>query len=186
MNKVKFTIVFYCILLMLSCVCSDEGTTTIITIENAKTLLYSFDENGIFPYLEDFNREELGILVSEDSISSEVIAYSNFGIIKQGYACDKPNEIFYENTIDSINVVTIFDYNDQYASGDSFVSNLNYVSGFNGETTEIGNLLNDQRTEFLFKFKEPPTKDTLQFRVTGRIIGIGNFELLTEQVILTQ
>ncbi len=186
MNKIKFTVLFYIITLVLSCICPNNGTTTKITIENAATLLYSFDENGIFPFLEEFNREELGILVAADSTTREIVALTNFGIIQSGYACDDPDERFYDNAIDSITVFTLFDYNNNYKSGDSFVSNLNYVSGFDGETFEINNLIDDQGIDFLFKFKEPPTKDTLQFKVTGRIIDKGDFELYTKKIILKE
>ena len=82
MKKIKFTVVFYLIFLGISCICPSQGTTTFITIETASALLYSFDENGIFPYLDEFNREELGITVGMDSVSQNIISQVNFGFIE--------------------------------------------------------------------------------------------------------
>ena len=77
MKKIVVLISFYVITILQSCIffnpCgSDEFTTYFITIEKISGLFHSFDENGIFPYLDEFNRNELGISIGADSITERV------------------------------------------------------------------------------------------------------------------
>src|SRR5690554_7705116 len=72
MKKIPFALAIYFFGSIISC-CSDEGSITYETIVSADVLLFSFDENGIFPYMDEFNPNELGIAVSADSISSKIV-----------------------------------------------------------------------------------------------------------------
>ncbi|MGB3777138.1 MAG: hypothetical protein WA960_02180 [Tunicatimonas sp.] len=109
MKKIVFALLIYFSGTIISC-CSDDGTITYITVESASVLLFSFDENGIFPYLDEFNPSELGIGVYADSLTTRVEMASNFSTTDKAYACDDPNEVYYTNAIDSINVFTIYDF----------------------------------------------------------------------------
>ncbi|MCX7548705.1 hypothetical protein OS188_12150 [Xanthomarina sp. F1114] len=181
MKKVQFAILVYFFGSIISC-CSDEGTTTFNTIESASVLLFSFDENGIFPYLDEFNPNELGISVSADSISSKIAYTKPFSTMDKAYACTDPNQTYYTNAIDSLNVVTVYDFDTDYPAG-SVINNLLDRVDHYGETSSI-NIQETESVSHLYKFSKAPENDSLQFKITGRITDQGSFEKYTELVIL--
>lgn len=181
MKKIQFALLVYFFGSIISC-CSDEGSITYETIKSAHVLLFSFDENGIFPYLDEFNPNELGIAVAPDSISSRVVYAKPISSMDKAYACDDPNEFYYTNTIDSLNVITVYDFDSNHLAGSPVNDLLLYVDHF-GVTSPI----NVQQTEsfsHLYKFSKTPENDSLQFRISGRITNEGTFEKTTELVII--
>lgn len=181
MKKLPFIIFIYFFGVVISC-CSDDGTITYRTIETANVLLFSFDENGIFPYTEDYNPDELGIGIYADSLSTRTEMASNFSSTDKMYACSDPNETIYTNTIDLLNVITVYDFDNNHPAGSNVNDILFDLNSF-GETSEI---TIGERASILhnYKFSEIPQNDSLQFQISGRIVTKGNFTKTTELIIL--
>ncbi len=181
MKKITFVILIYFSGIIISC-CFDNGTITYNTVESARALLFSFDENGIFPHLDHFNRDELGIGIYADSLSTRTEMASNFSTIGKVYACSNPDIVMYTNTIDSLNVFTIYDFDNEHPAGSNINDILFYLDGF-GETSEI-NINEVSSIANHFKFSVVPQNDSLQFEISGRITERGNFIKTTELIIL--
>jgi len=160
----------------------DDGITTYETIKSVRALLYSFDENGIYPYLDEFNPEELGIGVYPDSILTRTELASSFSLGNNAYAKSDPNERISLNAIDSLNVYTIYDYDANHPAGSNINDILLYLDGL-GQTDELN--INDLfSTYHSLKFSTIPENDSLKFKVTGRITEEGIFSEETELIIL--
>lgn len=167
-----------------SCICPNGGgSMTYITIQNTRGLLYSFDENGVFPYLDEINRNELGISILPDSTTERVEFAQNISIGNLLFACEDPNEIEYVNSIDSLNIFTIYNFDDSHPA-------LSKVNDILRPINTLGEILNiDDISTLSFidqhlKFIHSPIHDTLQFEITGRIIGGERFKILTNKLIL--
>jgi hypothetical protein len=169
----------------LACVltsCPGDFSTTYKTIKSANVLLFSFNEHGIFPHLENFNKNELGIGVYPDSIFERYEVAQSHAIINSAYAMENPHEIVYTNAIDSINVITIYDFDEEHPGGSNVNDILLFLNGM-GETKELN--INKLSTEYHhFKFSKVPKNDSLQFEISGRIIDEGNFKLKTKLEIV--
>ncbi len=181
MKKFIFALMIYFSGTIISC-CSDDRTITYNTVESANVLLFSFDENGIFPYRDMYNPSELGIGIYADSLSTRVEMASNFSTMDKAYACTNPNEVIYINTIDSLNVTTVFDFDDNHLAGSNINDILLYLDDF-GETYEL-NVNEVSSISNHFKFSIEPQNDSLQFKISGRITEKGKFIKTTELVIL--
>lgn len=181
MKKIQFALIIYFFGSIISC-CSDDGSITYKTIKSVHVNLFSFDENGIFPYFDEFNPNELGMAISADSISSQVASSKPLSNMDTAYACDDPNVVYYTNTIDSLNIVTVYDFDNNHLAGSLVNDLLLYVDNFG-----ITSTINVQETEAIFhfyKFSKIPENDSLQFKISGRITNEGFFEKTTNLVIL--
>ncbi len=185
MKKVIVLFLLYFTTYLSGCfTCSNkDGSTTYITIHSAKGLFYSFDKNGIFPYLEKFNRDELGITISSDS-TSERIEFSLLpSFINSAYACSDPYEVYFENRIDSVSIFTIYDFDENHLAGSKINELLNPLDNM-GETKTGVDIAGLEFITQHFKFFKSPKYDTLQFLIVGRISGEKLFQTETEIVIL--
>ncbi len=145
-------------------------------------MLFSFDKNGIYPYIEEFNKNELGISVYADSLSETIEYAQSFSFGNKVFAMENPNEIYYTNTIDSLNIITLYDFDTDHLKGSNINDMLLFLDGM-GKThkVEISSLSD---VTHIFKLSAIPQNDSLQFEITGRITGENNFSEKTELVIL--
>lgn len=181
MKKLSLILFIYFFGTIISC-CSSDGRIIFHTIESVNVQLFSFDEEGMYPYLENYNPTELGISVLADSLSTRIELASNFSTMDKAYACDDNTRFVDTNRIDSLNISTIYNFNNNYPAG-SNINNLLLHLDRNGETSNIN--INDASSTFhYFKFSEAPTNDSLQFNISGRITDKGSFIKTTELVIL--
>lgn len=181
MKKLTFVLLVYFSGIIISC-CSDDGTIAYNTVETANVLLFSFDENGIFPYLDEFNPKELGIGVYADSLTTRVEMASNFSTMDKAYACSDPNQVYYTNAIDSINVFTLYDFDENHPAGSNINDILLYLDDF-GNTYE-SDINQTSSIIHNFKFSVEPQNDSLQFKISGRITGKGDFIKTTNLIVL--
>lgn len=93
-----------------------------------------------------------------------------------------PNEIYYTNTIDSLNFITLYDFDADHPAGSNINDILLFLDGM-GKTREVDISSLSDIAHFL-KFSVVPQSDSLQFEITGRITGEHNFSEKTELVIL--
>lgn len=164
---------------------NDDFTTYYITIERARGLFYSFDENGIFPYLDDYNRNELGITVTADSTTERIeISQLIKPFINSAFACQDPTETIFTNYIDSLNIFTKYAFDDQYKKGDNINNIMDHLDIL-GQTTAIDINTLTFSTEHL-KFSRTPKYDSMQFIITGRIQSKGRFTYETDLVVLPE
>lgn len=175
----------YVLTLIQSCICPNNGfNTTYLTIESVGGLFYSFDENETFPYLDDFNRAELGISVFPDSISERIeVSQLLRPIINYSYACEDPSQTENENLIDSVNIFTKYKFDSQHDAGSNINDILKPLDIF-GKT--MNGIFIDELYFFdqYFKFSMVPEADSMQFVITGRISGKGNFTTQTDLIVL--
>lgn len=177
-----FSVIF---LLLIGCFfssCPGNRSTTWVTIETARVLLFSFDVNGIYPYLGKFDRNELGIGVFPDSTSERVELAQSRAFGNKLYAMENPNSRVETNSIDSLNFITLYDFDANHPA----LSNVNDVLKFldyMGKTGTV-NVNGLSAFEHFFKFSAVPQNDSLQFEVTGRITDVGKFKALTDLVIM--
>ncbi|MDW5290573.1 hypothetical protein [Formosa sp. PL04] len=181
MKKLSIVLFIYFFGTLISC-CNDDNTITYNTIEFANVSLFSFDDNGIFPYFEAYNPNELGIGVYADSISTRTEMASHFSTMDKAYAFENPNKEIYTNTIDSLNVITIYNFDINHPAGSSVNDILLYLNDF-GETSEY-NINQASAVSHFYKFAVVPENDSLQFKISGRIINKSHFIKNTELVIL--
>ena len=161
-----------------------RGSVTYYTIESVNVLLFSFDKYGNYPHLEEFNKNELGIGIFADSLTKKVEIAQATGFGNKAYAMENPNEIVYTNTIDSLNVVTLYDFDAAHPAKSS-VNDILLSLDHMGKTHQVD--INDLSViEIYLKFSGTPINDTLQFRITGRITGDGSFSEKTQLVILNK
>lgn len=180
-KKLKISVLVIFSLMFTACP-PDNGITTYETIKSVRALLFSFDENGVYPHLEEFNPEQLGIGVYPDSISIRRELANSFSMGNYAYARSNPNEIIYLNAIDSLNVFTIFDFDENHLAGSNINDILLYLDGL-GQTAELD--INDLFSIYhSLKFSTLPENDSLKFKVTGRITEEGLFSQETELVVL--
>ena len=152
--------------------CTGDEDVSIDTIESAKGFIYSYDQNGIYPYFDEFNPNELWIGVIGDSITNRFEMNDGCG----------PTEIINTNSIDSLNVISIFDFNDNYPAGSNVNDLLLGQDGLGGTfTTEVNN---NSSVSHIYKFSAVPENDSLQFIITGRITNKGNFTSITDLIII--
>ncbi len=162
--------------------CPGEFSTTYMTIKSANVLLFSFNEHGIFPHLETFDKNELGIGVYPDSIFERYEVAQSHTIINSAYAMEDPHQVVYTNSIDSINVYTIYDFDEEHPAGSNVNDILLFLNTM-GETKEL-NINQLSAESHHFKFSAVPTNDSLQFEITGRITNEKNFKLNTKLIII--
>ena len=184
MKKSIALIGIYLAFLITSCICPNKGgSLTEITIHSAKGILFSFDKNGIFPYFDSINRNELGIGIVADSISEQVLFTENFISGNQLYACENINKIEYLNSIDSIDIFTIYKFDDNHDEQSKVNDILKPIDQM-GEIVDIENINDLIFVDQFLKFTHPPKYDTLQFEITGRILGGGTFRILTNMLVI--
>jgi len=161
--------------------CPPEISTTYITIKTARVLLFSFDKNGNYPYLEEFNKNELGIGVVTDSVS-EYVDFAQTVSFGNNVFASNPNTITYTNAIDSLNIFTLYNFDTNHPAGSNINDILLHLDPM-GKTDliEISEL---STTTLFLKFGIIPDNDSLQFKITGRITDIGKFIAKTELVVL--
>lgn len=180
-KKTKISILLVFSFLLAGCPPEDR-TITYETIKSVRALLFSFDENGVFPHLDDFNPDELGIGVYPDSISRRTEVATSFSFGNYAYARSNPNETIFLNAIDSLNVFTIYDFDEDHPAGSNINDILLYLDDM-GETSALDiNALYSIRHSL--KFSVVPKNDSLKFKVTGRITEEGVFHEETELIIL--
>ena len=174
----------FIILFFLGCIfssCPREASTTYKTIKTVHVLLFSFDKNGMFPYLDDFNKNELGIGIYPDSVSERVEVAQSFPLGNEVYAMADPHQIIYTNAIESLNVITLCDFDTNHPAGSNMNDILLILNGM-GKTTKIN--INDLSSQELYlKFASTPQNDSLQFQITGKITDEGDFTAKTELII---
>ncbi len=172
-------VVFYLGIIFSGC---PDGTTTYKTIKSVRGVLFSFNEFGVFPETDNFNRNELGVSVYPDSISESYEIAQTFSLVNNAYAMENPNKIIYTNAIDSINVFTIYDFDEEHPAG-SNVNDILLSLDSMGDTERVN--IDELSAEYhSFKFSAIPQNDTLQFEITGRITNEPVFTVKTELVIL--
>jgi hypothetical protein len=162
--------------------CPRAGSIHYKTIKTAQTVLFSFNENGIFPYLEEFNRNELGISVVPDSIFEAIELAQNYSLSNQVFAMSDPNEIIFTNSIEALNVTTLYNFDENHLAGSNVNDILLFLNSM-GDTS-VGDINNLSSVSHLLKFSIAPENDTLQFEVSGQITNEGEFNLKTALVIL--
>ncbi len=183
MKKIyKISILIICGFLLIGCPPDDE-ITTYETIKSVRARLFSFDKNGIYPYFEEFNPEQLGIIVSPDSIITRTELATSFSFGNYAYAKGNTDISSYpNNAIDSLNVFTIYDFDENHPAGSNINDILLYLDGM-GQTSELN--INDLISfSHSLKFSTIPANDSLKFKVTGRITEEGIFNTETELVVL--
>ena len=179
---------FTCVVLMfffgsiVSCFCPDMESTTYKTIKSVYGTVYSFQPNGIFPYYDEFNRQELGIGIRPDSIAERVERVAAFSGINNAYACSDPTEIVYVNAIESLNITTVYDFDAAHPAGSNVNDILLYLNGM-GNTADLEVNKLSSISHFL-KFAAIPQQDSLQFRIQGEISGEGSFNVTTQLIVL--
>ncbi len=185
MKKFTVLILIHLIAILQSCCGNVEFTTYFITIERVRGLFYSFDENGIFPYLDEFNRNELGVTITADSTTERIeISHLIRPFINSAFACQDPTETIFENEIVSINVFSKYPFDDEFMGGDK-VNDILEPLDILGQTTSG---IDINRLSFIsqqLKFSRIPKYDSMQFIITGIIQQKGTFSFETELVILT-
>jgi hypothetical protein len=176
---ISLTIILLIGLIFTGC---PQGSVTRKTIKTVRVMLFSFDKNGIYPYLEKFNKNELGISVYADSLSETVEYAQSFSFGNKAFAMEDPNEIYYTNTIDLLNFITLYDFDADHPAGSNINDILLFLDGM-GKTreVEIGSLSD---VSHFFKFSAIPQNDSMQFEISGRITGEHKFSEKTELVIL--
>ncbi len=183
----KFTALgcLYLIVFLQSC-CRHEGFTTIYrTIESARGLFYSYNEHGIYPYLEVFDRNELGFSIGPDSVSRTIeVSQLLPPMINSALACQNPKEIINVNFIDSVNVFTKYNFNEEYQAGSNINDLLLPLDIYENPTYGI-DINQLQFFHQYFKFSAVPSADSMQFVITGRITDKGIFQYETELTVLT-
>lgn len=162
--------------------CPTETSLTSITIKTVRALFFSFNTNGVYPYLEEFNKNELGIGVLPDSISERVEFGQAFSFGNIAYARSNPHRTEYTNAFDSLNFFTLYDFDADHPAGSNINDILLHLNPM-GVTTPI-DLSNLSATSLFLKFSAIPDNDSLQFKITGRITDIGKFTAYTELVVL--
>jgi hypothetical protein len=168
----KKIILFTLTLIIINSCCTGEEDLSINTIESVQGFLYSYDENGIYPYFDEFNPNELGIGVTADSITNR---------FEMNDGCGSTNFI-YTNYIDSLNVITIYDFNDNFLAGSNVNELLLGQDGLGATfSTEVNN---NSSVSHTYKFSAVPENDSLQFIISGRITNKGNFIKLTDLIII--
>lgn len=183
MKKIISLVAIYISMFVTSCFCPDKGSTTHVTIVSARAIFYSFDRNGVFPYYESYNRNELGISVLSDSVVKNVLLASAHYTGKDIIACEDPHKIIYENSIDSINVFTLYNFNEAYPAS-SNVNDLLVPMYVNNEVLPNFDINEIAFISQHFKFKVAPDYDTMQFLITGRIAGEGIFGVLSQMAVI--
>ncbi len=181
MKKLSLILLIYVATLITSCI-PGKITTYQLTINSVGCMAFSFQDNGIFPYLEKINKEQLGISIIPDSISKK-IAQDGFDTGNKLYALDPSTEFVFTNHIEAINVVTLYDFNDKYPA----MSNVNAILDpldIMGNTHSVEDLSKLQFTEMHLKFNQPATSDTIQFEISGRIAGGEAFKIATNKLIV--
>ena len=151
----------------------ESDITTYKSIKSVEALLYSFDENGDGPIYSEFDIERIGMSVYPDSTVTEFEARV------------KPDVISYTNFFDSLNFFTVHYFDDEHPAG-SNINDLLLVlfPSDNDQMLEVqfaGGLTTKGND---FKLNALPQNDSLQFIVSGRIIGEGTFSEKTQLVIL--
>ena len=151
----------------------EADITTYKSIKSVEALLYSFDENGDGPIYSEFDIERIGMSVYPDSTVTEFEARV------------KPDVISYTNFFDSLNFFTVHYFDDEHPAG-SNINDLLLVlfPSDNDQMLEVqfaGGLTTKGND---FKLNALPQNDSLQFIVSGRIIGEGTFSEMTQLVIL--
>ncbi|WAC02128.1 hypothetical protein N7U66_20520 [Lacinutrix neustonica] len=152
----KKIILFTIILIIINSCCNGDEDVSINTIESARGFIYSYDENGIYPYLDEFNPNELGIGVFADSITNR---------IELGDGCGQ-TDVIYTNNIDSLNVMTIYDFNDIYLAGSNVNDILLGQDDLGGSYPTIIN--NNSSVSHTYKFSVVPENDSLQFEISRK------------------
>ncbi len=181
MKKLSFVLFLYFFGSILTC-CTTEKVITYETIETAKVSLFSFGENGLFPYYDEYNPNELGIGIYGDSTSIRKEIAQHISNMDRVYAMSDIDEHYYTNTIDSLNVYTVYDLDSDHPAGSNVNDILLYLDGMYGETSEIN--INEASSQMHnFKFSTIPQNDSIQFEISGRITNKGNFSKKTELII---
>lgn len=181
MKKILIIFFVFCLGCILSS-CPGDISTTYKTIKSVNVLLFSFNEYGIYPHLESFNKNELGIGVFPDSMSESYEIAQSFSLISSAYAMENPNQIIYTNAIDSINVFTIYDFDEEHPAGSNVNDILLFLDSM-GDTKTL-NINELSSISHYFKFSAIPQNDSLQFEISGRITNEEDFNLKTELVVL--
>ena len=90
-------------------------------------------------------------------------------------------DIIYKNEIDSLNIITIYDFNENYPAG-SNVNDLLLGQDQVGGTfpTDVGS---NSSVSHSYKFSITPENDTIQFEISGRVTEKGAFTNLTDLLI---
>jgi len=173
------------ILFSLSCLfssCPRETSTTYITIKTVRVMLYSFDKNGIFPYLDEFYKDQLGIGVFDDSISERVVFAQSFSLGNQAFARGNPDQRVYTNAIESLNIITLYDFDSIHPAGSNVNDILLHQNSMS--VTSVLDINKLSSTMHFLKLSTVPQNDSLQFQITGLITDEGDFTKKTELVIL--
>jgi len=182
MKRLTFLMLIYFAGSITSCCTNGPAVYTYNTIETAKVFLYSFDENGVFPYLEQFNPDELGIAIVPDSLAKRIEVVENISPMERAYACDEANMSIYTNLIDSLNIFTIYDFDINHPAGSNVNDILEEQDPFEKfkkvDITKISSIYH------LLKLSASAKNDSVQFKIEGRITDRSNFSMITELVIL--
>jgi len=183
MKKLSFVLFVYFFGSILTC-CTTDRIITYETIESVSVSLHSFDENGAFLNLNEFNPNDLRIRISADSTSVRKEIAQHISNMDKAYAMSNPNEHYFTNTIDSLNVYTVYDFDSDHPAGSNVNDIFLYLDGIWGNTyTSEININETSSTMHMYKFSTVPQNDSIQFEITGRITNKGNFSKRTELVI---
>ena len=187
MKKIIAIIGLYLFGFLQACICPMNSSKTNVykTIETVRGIFYSFDQNGIFPYLDAFNRRQLGLSVFPDSVSERIEISQSISPISSAYACEDPTDVYYVNSIDSVIVFTVFDYDNQHLAGTS-VNDILKPMDIHGKTTNNVEISELFFVNQYFKFSSAPTFDSMQFIITGNISGKQKFQVQTDLIVLTK
>jgi hypothetical protein len=163
--------IFILIMFSLGCILSSCPGDISVTYETIKSVNVSL-----------ILANELRISIVPDSIYESKEIAQSYSLISGAYAMENPNQIIYTNAIDSINIFTIYDFNEEYPAG----SNVNDIlRSFDVRGDIIDKNINDLSSEYhIFKFTTKPQFDSLRFEVFGRITNEQNFNLTTNLIVL--
>jgi len=162
--------------------CPGDSSVTYKTIETVQVHLYSFGEYGLFPYTDKYNKNELGIGIYPDSINERIEIAQSFSLVKKAMAMEDPNRIIFTNTIDSLNIITLYKFDKDHLAG-SNINDILLVLDIMGDTQKK-NINTLSSVSHDFKFSAIPEHDTLQFEISGRISDGDTFNLKTELIII--
>ncbi|AZQ43946.1 hypothetical protein [Nonlabens ponticola] len=181
MKKFSIILFIYFFGSIMSC-CSNGGTITTITIESVYSELYFYEEpeedgRRINPEIEEL----LAIIIDADSVSQEVDIVANFSNMDTAMACDDGDSFRVTNLIDSVQVFTIYDFDQNHPAGTS-VNDI--LQKFGNPENVAGLQIIDLEDDFYrFKFLSQPQNDSIQFLIRCRITERGRTETNTQLII---
>lgn len=179
MKRLTSLLSLYFVILLVGCI-PERYTQTTETIKSVRATIFSYENYG-----NVLTRDQLSICIQSDTVIYSVKTAQRSYSSSSAFADEYEPSVIYANYIDSVDVYTVFDYDDNHLANslvNDILSTGYYINDSTAFTGWVGQFYASYNINLNFK-TSATSSDSVQFRIEGKLSDGVKFTTKTQLVV---